>query len=148
MPFAPTYGIGFAYEKINSWMLAVDYTLQDWESDLRIEDAVFNKNSRLNLGFEKFTNPSAFGSYFNQMGYRAGLSYNSSLLSIDNEDIEEFGMSFGISMPLRKSFSTLNFGVEFGRRGKDESGLIEEEFFNFQFGITINDKWFIKRKYD
>lgn len=147
IPFAPTYGIGIAYEIKKKWIVAADYTQLAWDSKLE-QGVLFENNSRFNFGFERYTNPSAFGSYFKKMGYRLGASYNSSLLVVEGEDISEFGISFGISMPLRKSFSTLNFGVEFGQRGKDENGLTQEEFFNFQFGVTINDKWFIKRKYD
>lgn len=147
IPFAPTYGVGFAYERINKWMMALDFTLMSW-NDQNVQEAQFQTSSRINFGFEKYTDPAAFGSYLKQMGYRAGINYNSSLLTINNEDIEEFGISFGIALPMRKSFSTLNLGIELGRRGKDETELIQEEFFNLQFGVTINDKWFIKRKYD
>ena len=82
------------------------------------------------------------------MGYRAGFRYNSSLLKIDGNDIEEFGIGFGIAVPLRKSFSTLNVGIELGRRGSQKNNLTQEDFLNLQIGITINDKWFIKRVYD
>jgi len=147
LPFAPTYGIGIAYEVKKKWMIAADYTQLAWDASFA-QGVSFENSSRMNIGFEKYTNPSAFGSYLKRMGYRAGINYNSSLIVIDGEAIDEFGISFGISMPLRKSFSTLNFGVELGSRGKDEAGLTQEQFFNFQFGVTINDKWFIKRKYD
>jgi hypothetical protein len=144
----PEYGVGFAFEKKMHWMISLDYTFQSALSTVYTDGVRVEDNHRLNLGFEKFNNLTSFGSYWKQMGYRAGLAYNSSLVNIDGEDISEFGISFGISMPLRKSFSTLNLGLELGRRGKDEKGLTQENFFNLQFGVTINDKWFIQRKYD
>ncbi len=146
--FASTIGVGFAYEIKKKWMIAIDYTQLNWSGQSDIQEVRFSNSNKINLGFEKYNNLNSFGSYLKKMGYRAGLSYNSSLVNINGEDIEEFGISFGISMPLRKSFSNLNFGVELGRRGKDEAGLTQEDFLNVQFGITINDKWFIKRKYD
>ena len=99
-------------------------------------------------GLKKYNSTSSFGSFIKLLGYRTGIRYNSSLITVEGEDIQEIGMSFGLSLPLRKSFSTLNFGLEFGRRGKDKNGLTQEDFLNFMFGITINDKWFIQRKYD
>lgn len=146
--FASTIGVGIAYEIKKKWMLSLDYTQINWSDNNDEQEVSFGNGNRLNLGFDKYSNLGNFGSYWKKMGYRAGLSYNSALLTVNGEDIEEFGISFGISMPLRKSFSNLNFGFELGRRGKDEAGLTQEDFFNFQFGITINDKWFIKRKYD
>ena len=148
LAFAPQYGIGFAFEKKLKWIVSVDLKSRLW-GDERVDEGIELGNSQIiSAGFEKYTELAAFGSYFKRMGYRAGMRYNSSVLRIDNEDIQEFGISFGIALPLRKSFSTLNVGAELGRRGKDESGLTQENFFNLQFGVTINDKWFIKRKYD
>ncbi|MEQ8910477.1 MAG: hypothetical protein RIC95_14875 [Vicingaceae bacterium] len=145
---ASTFGGGLSIEKRGDWMVGIDYALHNRKTERVSNNVELVSNSELNLGFEKFNNISAFGSYFKQMGYRAGMRYNSALLSVNGEAVQEFGISFGVSMPLRKSFSTLNFGAEIGRRGKDESGLTEESFFNLLFGITINDKWFVQRKYD
>lgn len=146
--FAPQYGIGFAIEKKLEWILNVDFKSNAWGGERVSETVELNTSHQINIGYEKYTKLSGFGSYLKRIGYRAGVRYNSSLVTIDNEDVQEFGISFGISMPLRKSFSTLNMGVELGRRGKDDAGLTQEDFINFQFGVTINDKWFIQRKYD
>jgi hypothetical protein len=148
LAIAPTYGGGVSIEKRGEWMIGVDYTMRNWGGEEVSSGIKFENSHIINLGFEKFNNISAFGSYLKQMGYRAGARYNSSVVNINGEDVEEFGISFGIAMPLRKSYSTLNLGLELGRRGKDEAGLTEENFINLQFGITINDKWFIQRKYD
>ena len=40
----------------------------------------------------------------------------------------------------------LNFGLQFGKRGANESILIDEKYINFIFSMTFNDKWFKKRK--
>lgn len=146
--FHPIYGVGFAYEKKKEWMLSIDYTYQPLEEASEFDVASISTNHKVNLGFERYSKPTAFGSFFKQMGYRAGFHYNSSLVRVNGEDIQELGISFGLSLPLRKSFSTLNLGLQAGTRGKDEMGLNQENFFNIQFGVTINDKWFIQRKYD
>lgn len=148
LPFHPTYGLGFAFEKKLQWIAYFDYTFQPLDEQSDVPAASFNTNHRLNIGFQKYSSSSSFGSFWNKLGLKTGMRYNSSLLVVDGEDIQEFGISFGVVMPLRKSLSTLNLGIELGRRGKDKNGLIEEDFLNFIFGITINDKWFIQRKYD
>jgi hypothetical protein len=148
VPIFSTYGAGLAYERKGKWLVGVDVSLRNW-NDVSNEDISQLKNGYLvNVGFEKFTNQRSFGSYLKQLGYRAGFNYNSSLLNIDGVDIEQFGISFGLALPLSKSFSTLNFGIEFGQRGTTTNNLTKEEYINFQFGVTINDKWFIKRKFD
>jgi|GEM_PF-402493 len=148
MPIAADYGIGIGFEKKKKWIIALDYTNRQWSNSNITSDIVFNSAHLVNLGFEKYNKVSGFDSYLGRLGLRAGMRYNSSIINIDGEDVEEFGIGIGISMPLKKSFSTLNIGAEIGRRGKDKNGLIQEDFLNIQLGITINDKWFIKRQYD
>jgi len=148
LPIAPTFGAGFAYEKKGEWLIAIDITARQWKS-LALSDGIeVGSSNEYNLGFEKFNESNSFGPFLSRMGYRAGFRYNSSLLKIDGNDIEEFGIGFGIAVPLRKSFSTLNVGIELGRRGSQKNNLTQEDFLNLQIGITINDKWFIKRVYD
>ena len=141
-------GLGFALEKKSEWMLTADLRLNTW-GDAELGPGVELANGQsIHLGFDKYVNTGGFGSYLTKIGYRSGLRYNSSIIRINNEDISEFGISFGLTLPLRKTFSTLNIGAELGQIGKDKAGLTKENFFNLQLGVTINDKWFIKRKYD
>ena len=145
---APTFGGGFAIEKKGKWLIGIDYTNYNW-NDFQVAQNIRLVNSqKFTLGYEKFNNLSAFGSYFKQMGIRAGAHYNSSLVQVNGEDVSEFGISFGISLPLRKTFSTLNAAIEVGQRGENKNNLTQENYIGFQFGVTINDRWFIKRKYD
>lgn len=143
-----SYGTGIAYEKKGKWIMMMDYTFVD-RKNVFLESAVkATDNHRLSVGYENFTSQSAFGNYLKQMGYRLGAHYNSSLIEIDGENISEIGMSFGLVLPLRKSFSTLNLSVEVGERGTTSKNLVKEQFLNIHLGVTINDKWFVKRKYD
>lgn len=63
-------------------------------------------------------------------------------------------MSFGFGIPLNvnSTNTSLNLGATFGKMGTTESGLIEEKYIGFYFGISIipdrNELWFVKRKYD
>jgi hypothetical protein len=148
LPFASKLGGGFSFEKKGVWVAEFDFTNYTYD-DYKIEENIFLKDSyTINVGFERFNRMNAFGSYFKRMGYRTGFRYNSSLINISGIDVSEMAVSAGLSMPLRKSFSTINFGIELGTRGEDSNGLTKENFFNILFGITINDKWFIQRKYD
>ena len=45
-------------------------------------------------------------------------------------------------------YSNANIGVEFGKRGSRENGLIDESYWNLIIGLSLNDIWFIKRKYN
>ena len=45
-------------------------------------------------------------------------------------------------------FSNLNVGFEFGSRGINSESLVKESFWALRIGLSLNDLWFIKRKYN
>jgi hypothetical protein len=69
-------------------------------------------------------------------------------LKINDESINEFGISFGVGLPVGKLFSNANLGFEYGKRGTTSQNLVQENFFNFQLSLSLNDRWFVKRKYN
>ena len=68
---------------------------------------------------------------------------------VNNEQIKEFGITFGAGIPLRRTNSTINVFFEYGnRKGSFENGLHKEAFYNMGISFNFYDRWFIKRKYD
>lgn len=147
------YAVGFSLEKKNKWILAFDYRLADWTTIPSYNSLVtYAKMQSMAAGFQIIPKYDEYiGSYFKRIAYRFGMRYSSSYYTINNNDINEYGITFGTGLPLRRtgtSVPTLNLGIEYGKRGKATDGLIQETFINFNVGIIINDKWFIKRKYN
>ena len=58
------------------------------------------------------------------------------------------GMTFGIGIPVVSMFSNLNLAVEIGKRGTTDANLVEEKFANLKMSLSLNDRWFVKRKYN
>ena len=58
------------------------------------------------------------------------------------------GITLGIGMPITGSFSNINFGFEIGKKGTTTSGLVQENYANLSVGMSLNDKWFVKRKFN
>ena len=69
-------------------------------------------------------------------------------INIEGQDINEFGISFGVGLPAGKLFSNINVGFELGKRGTKDFGLVQENFFNTFLSLSLNDRWFEKRYYD
>lgn len=93
-------------------------------------------------------------SYVGRMHYRIGFSYTLSELLINNKQLADYGMSFGLGLPITtgNSNTSINLGVKYGSLGTTDLGLIKEDYLGVFFGITISpgmyDRWFLKRKYD
>jgi len=67
-------------------------------------------------------------------------------MNIYGEDITDFGITFGLGLPAIRGLSNMNIGFELGERGEKTSNLVKEQYINFHIGISLNDKWFVKRK--
>jgi len=148
-PFKSTFGIGIG--KSYNWNLSLEYAYQGAFS-FKGGGLGNNKNvnyksaSRISLGGYYEPNVNSVTSYWDRVIYRGGIKYKQTGLMVNNENINEFGISFGVGMPLGKELSTFNLGFEIGKRGTTTNGLVKEKFFNFRVGFTLNDKWFRKRK--
>jgi hypothetical protein len=84
-----------------------------------------------------------------------GVNYNTGYLAIAelNSDaaqtsIKDLSLSLGFGLPLKRSNTIANIGVQFGKRGTVENNLVEEKYIKFHLAFTFNDKWFTKRKID
>jgi len=152
-------GGGISIQKSGSWTLGVDIEQTDWtalnDSFRTIEnESVYQASTRFALGYSITPDPSAFNSYLKTIRYKFGGYFDTGRLSLNDTDIRDFGLTFGLGLPVRRSaarranLSRLNLSVELGQRGTTDSGLIQESYIRGTVGITLNDKWFIKKKFD
>jgi len=140
---------GFTYEKTDKLTLGADFNYGFWENFRLFDQSDSLKNSfRFNAGAEFIPDNSSISKYWQKLRYRAGFSYNQTYLNLKNTMISDLGFAFGIGLPLRRQAATLNFGAEIGSRGTTKNNLIQENYFRFHFGVSITERWFIKRKYN
>ncbi len=83
-----------------------------------------------------------------RIAYRGGLKYEKSYLMIGNEQIKDFGISFGVGLPVYRSLSTINISAEIGQRGTTDFNLIKEQYAKLTLNVNLHDIWFVKRKFD
>lgn len=150
LPNKVTFGAGIGQAR--KWLVGTTVALQG--------DGQFANyyNSEQNVRYEKYQkyavggyfipNYTSFSNYFSRITYRGGFKYEKIGLIINNESIKDVGMTLGLGVPIPGSFSNVNFGVEFGKRGTVSSNLVQENYVNFSVSFSFNDRWFIKSKYN
>lgn len=142
-------GAGFTIKKGDKLMIGADYYSQDW-SDARFfgkSDSLKNTNT-LRGGIEFVPNSRDLRNYLNSIHYRIGGHYSDSYLQLNGEQLTDFGISFGLGLPLRGSRSIFNIAFEFGQRGTLDNNLIKEKYGILSFSLTLYDFWFKKQKFD
>jgi hypothetical protein len=142
-----SYGFGITYEKLNKMAIGLDVHFQEWENGAGFENnnTDFNNVMRIALGGEYIPDATDVNSYFKRITYRAGLSYQTSPYLVGGNEIQDFGINFGWSIPVSRA-STLDMAFKLGQRGTLSDNLVRERYFKFVIGATINDRWFVRRK--
>ncbi len=137
--------------KENTWYAGLEYEFMD---ALDVEGAYYQEqdvyqyqsNNRISLGGYYIPNFNAIGNYWQRITYRAGFHYRTLGLNINGTDINDYGISFGVGLPVGLQLSNVNFGFELGQRGEKTNNLIQENYFNFRLSLSLSDKWFRKRQ--
>jgi hypothetical protein len=142
------FGAGFALVEKDRWLIGADFEWQNWENftAFGVTDSLDNA-WRVAVGGQYSPKHTSISSLAKRMYYRLGFRYANSYLSLYNTPINEYGISFGLTIPLKKSRTAIDLGFEYGRRGTTDNNLIQENFLNFSVGFSIHENWFHKRKY-
>jgi hypothetical protein len=134
---------GLSLRRSDRWMLGADFAMQDWT---RYE--AFGQNDSLSASYQ-----IALGGEYkvNNIFLRGGARFNQTYLQLKENQLNEYGISFGVGVPVyNKSYSVsmLSAGVELGQRGTKENGLIKESFGRIWVNFTMNqERWFKRREY-
>ena len=148
IPTRTTFGLGFGENK--KWFLGAEYSFQqmgDFENTfLGLDNIDYGDANTYALGGYWIPDYRSLTGYFNRITYRAGLRYDMTGMTINNKEINNFGITFGLGLPLGGDFSNINVGFELGRRGTTDANLIEESYFKINLGLSLNARWFVKTK--
>ena len=150
LPSKSSFGLGVGNPR--KWFAGVEYTFLEASQFsnrlLAIDNASYQDASTISVGGFYIPKFDSFNRYWERIVYRAGIRFEDTGLRINNEDIKEFGISFGVGLPVGRIFSNANIGFEIGTRGVDTANLVKENFVKFQISLSLNDRWLEKRKFN
>jgi hypothetical protein len=150
LPSRISFGAGLGEPR--KWFFGAEYTFQNTKKFsnpiFSVDNTNFVNASNISIGGFLVPDYNSFSKYWKRATYRAGLHFENTGLEINNETINEFGISFGVGLPVGSWYSNANLGFEIGKRGTTNQNLIQENFFNVNISLSLNDRWFEKRKYN
>ena len=149
LPSKVTLGFGFGQSR--KWLIGTEIAIRDAgklaNNYNNVSGASFKKYNRYSVGGYYIPDYNSFTSYAKRIVYRAGLRYEKTGLVIQNQEIDDKSVTLGFGLPSVGSFSNFNIGLEYGIKGTTAAGLIQENYFNASVSFSLNDKWFVKRKF-
>ena len=150
LPSKLSAGMMYSSEK---WLLLANYSSQNW-SDYSLtfgeerEDDNLENSVCVSSGLQYTPEFNSVTKYWKRINYRMGARYDKTYLSLKDLQLTEKSLSFGLGLPVKRSNSFYNIGMEVGKQGTTQDKLIQERFVRFTFGVTFKGLWFVKRKYD
>ena len=145
-----TFSGALALRRENKWQVGGEVRYDQW-TDFRnfgVADTNLTDNLTFKVGFEITPDIRATTKFWRSTHYRAGFRYSMGSLQVQGERLPEFAVTAGLGLPLRKVNSRVNLTLEVGQRGSTVEGLIRQTFVVGTLGFSLNDRWFIKPKYD
>lgn len=150
LPLIQHFGVSYQFDR--KFLVGADYSMGNWSklSINGVNQGLQNSQS-INVGGQFNPNSNSLHSYWALVDYRLGAHFEKTYVTVNNQDIKQMGVTFGLGLPLPangSSFYKINIAGDLGRRGTLSNGLIKESYFNLHLSFTLNDKWFQKYKFD
>lgn len=147
------YGVGLAYNRPRKFMVEADYTFQQWaKAKYDGNENYYSNSSKIALGGEFIPNFLS-KNYLNRIHYRAGVFYSTPYTKTYTTNGfvnggKEYGASLGFGLPLHlyQRRSILNISGQYTHVAPKYAGMLSENRFQINIGLTFNEKWFMKWK--
>lgn len=150
------FGFGFMLNDTleNKWRFGADVLLSQW-TEYKVDgitDPNLQNSVKISIGGSVTPDANDINNYWKRLNYRFGAYYNTNSLQLRETNLPEYGITFGMGMPLRfrndlRQFARLNLSFDIGQRGSTDQNLISENYIKTTLGFTFNSKWFVKRRY-
>ena len=143
--------VGLGFGKKLKWSIGGQFTSIDtsnYKNDfLNYANLTYSKGYKISMGGFYIPNYLAISDYWKRVAYRAGLRIERNGVLINNSNLIEKALAFGISLPVA-GYSNTNIGFEIGERKTQGNSIFKEAFWSIRLGFSLIDIWFIKRKYN
>ena len=148
---------GISIDNDKNWSINLDAAQQQWSKFNSFSTAgpSLNNTMRLGLGGELTPDPGSIDHYFQRVTYRAGLSLAQLPYQPGGKMLYDRAVSWGFAFPLPTASpleaTTFSLAFTYGVRGNTDlltagASNVQESYIRGQLGVTLNNRWFIKRR--
>lgn len=137
-------GFGISKRVGNRYMLSTDILLQNWENFtvLGVPQPNYKNSMRAGFGVEIMPLEGATG--INKFPLRFGVFYENSYFKVAGVNVDRYGISTGLGIPL-SVYNSLDLAFSYSRRGNTDPGMVKEDMLSLSAGINFGELWFIRR---
>ncbi|WP_461631811.1 hypothetical protein [Labilibaculum euxinus] len=143
-----SFGVGFGLNKGKHLWFGGDYTHEKWSGTRIFDEATDLVNrDKFSLGMEYNANDGYARKFIKKMTYRMGGFYDTGYIKVGGNNIDSYGLSLGLGIPMAQQKGMLNIAVEFGSTGTLNNNMVREDYTRVTIDFNLFETWFVKRKY-
>ncbi|HCY77322.1 MAG TPA: hypothetical protein DHV28_15505 [Ignavibacteriales bacterium] len=139
------FNSGISFVLGEAYNISLDYMFQpmskfsfDNKPEVNLRDA-----NKLSAAFEYKPKRTIGMTTWEQIVWRAGLSYEQTQYTFNGTGINQFSTYAGFSYPLGVE-NTLDLAFEYSKRGTTENNLLSENSFKIFLGVSFGELWFLR----
>jgi hypothetical protein len=151
-----SFGAGVSYSHGNQLVVGADFEMQLWSKtkfpeyaggQYTLRSDLLKDSYRIAVGGEYCPRWNS-RNFFHRIRYRIGAGYTTPYYYINGKDgPKELSATIGFGIPIMNAYnnrSSLNISAQYVNNSA--AGLIKENTFRINIGLTFNEKWFAKWK--
>lgn len=152
-----SYGLGVAWNHKGKLIVDADFHLQRWGSldfpahtgnGYVMQSGLLKDRYVIKTGLDYVPNAADTRHFVNRVHYHCGVGFSTPYYNIDDKSgPKEFSVSAGFGIPLQNAYnhrSVLNISAQWAH--SSATGMITENTFRINLGLTFNERWFAKWK--
>jgi hypothetical protein len=158
--------LGVSFDNNKSWSASLDVSQQQWSkfrgfAGTGVTTALDN-TVRVGVGGEFTPDATSVENYFKRVTYRAGLNVGQLPYRPAGQTLYDRSVSWGFGFPMPSATpldaTIVSLAFTYGQRGNTDASTlsengtsrtisnVKEDYVRAQLGITLNNRWFIKRR--
>ncbi len=149
--------LGLSIDNNKNFSFNLDASQQQWSkfSSFGVQDQPLRDTWRGAIGGEFTPDPGSVDHYFKRVSYRVGASLAQMPYYFGGQTLYDRNVTWGFAFPLPSSSAldatTFSLAFAYGRRGNTErvasgGSNVQESYIRGTLGVTLNNRWFIKRR--
>lgn len=139
---------GILISNNQKWKVIAEYDFDQWSKFKKFgaPDSL-GDSWRIAFGGEYQPSTKYFKQYLAIVKYRAGIYYGQDPLRFNGSSFHSEGITAGLGLPVRRSLAVFSFSFDAGKQIASDSRFLSETYLHAYIGVTFNDVWFLKRKF-
>jgi hypothetical protein len=126
-------------------IVAADFYMQNWDNykNYGIKSDRIRNSMRIGGGLEFTDSKRLEDPYFKRVSYRLGGFYRQDYLIINNEPVNAYGITAGLTLPISNN-NAIDLMMQYFIRGKVSNGLIKDNVIMLGASVRLGELWFLK----